>query len=56
MKRPDKNNDPALNKQRTSINIAKQRMSMQFSKINQENRALFHRLQGQRPTIENKKL
>lgn len=28
MKRPDKNNDPYSNRQRASMNVAKQRLSM----------------------------
>lgn len=56
MKRPDKNNDPTSNRQRLSINVAKQRLSMQYSKINQENRVFYNRLEQQRPTIDNKKL
>ena len=35
MKRPDKNNDPVVNiKQHPTANAAKQRISMEFSRIN----------------------
>lgn len=56
MKRPDKNNDSSSNRQRLSMNVAKQRLSMEYTKINEENRAFYHRLEHQKPTIDNKKL
>jgi hypothetical protein len=56
MKRPDKNNDPTAPRYNKTMNAAKQRMSMEFSRINEENKTLFHRLEQQKPTIDMKKL
>lgn len=57
MKRPDKNNDPVgNNKQHPTVNAAKQRISMEFSRINQENKTFYHRLEKQKPTIDHRKL
>ena len=44
MKRPDKNNDPKALRYNLTTNAAKQRISMEFSKIDEENKALFQRL------------
>lgn len=44
MKRPDKNNDPTAQRYHVTGNAARQRMSMEFSRINEENKTLFHRL------------
>jgi hypothetical protein len=56
MKRPDKNNDPTAPKYHVTENAAKQRMSMEFSRINEQNKTLFHRLEQQKPTIDMKKI
>ena len=45
MKRPDKNNDPSITmRQFPTSNAAKQRLSMEYSKINEENRTFYDRL------------